>query len=75
MPVSLASGAKHPVSFFARTRATKQKKLPELLDPGVASSPLQRMRLLIRSVGRLFPLEDSVRRYCEHLRRQPGASR
>jgi hypothetical protein len=27
-----------------------------------------------RSSGRLFQLEDSVRRYCEHLRRQAGGS-
>jgi hypothetical protein len=27
-----------------------------------------------RGSGRLFQLEDSVRRYCEHLRRQMGGS-
>jgi hypothetical protein len=27
-----------------------------------------------RGSGRLFQLEDSVRRYCEHLRRQAGGS-
>jgi hypothetical protein len=27
-----------------------------------------------RGSGRLFQLEDSVRRYCEHLRRQTGGS-
>jgi hypothetical protein len=27
-----------------------------------------------RGSGRLFRLEDSVRRYCEHLRRQMGGS-
>ena len=27
-----------------------------------------------RGSGRLFELEDSVRRYCEHLRRQMGGS-
>jgi len=27
-----------------------------------------------RGSGRLFQLEDSVRRYCEHLRRQTGRS-
>jgi len=27
-----------------------------------------------RGPGRLFQLEDSVRRYCEHLRRQTGRS-
>ena len=27
-----------------------------------------------RSSGRLFQLEDSVRRYCEHLRRQTSGS-
>ena len=26
--------------------------------------------IIERGAGRLFPLEDSVRRYCEHLRRQ-----
>ena len=24
--------------------------------------------------GRLYPLEDSVRRYCDHIRRQSGAT-
>ena len=28
----------------------------------------------VRGSGRLFQLEDSVRRYCEHLRRQTGGS-
>src|SRR5262245_50951151 len=28
----------------------------------------------VSSFGRLFQLEDSVRRYCEHLRRQTGGS-
>jgi hypothetical protein len=27
-----------------------------------------------RGAGRLYPLEDSVRRYCDHLRRQASGS-
>jgi hypothetical protein len=30
---------------------------------------LAKAGVIERGVGRLFPLEDSVRRYCEHLRR------
>jgi hypothetical protein len=31
---------------------------------------LAKAGVIERAAGRLFPLEDSVRRYCEHLRRQ-----
>jgi hypothetical protein len=31
---------------------------------------LAKAGIIERSSARLFPLEDSVRRYCEHLRRQ-----
>ena len=31
---------------------------------------LARAGIIERSAGRLYPLEDSVRRYCDHLRRQ-----
>jgi hypothetical protein len=33
---------------------------------------LAKAGIIERSSARLFPLEDSVRRYCEHLRRQLG---
>jgi hypothetical protein len=33
---------------------------------------LAKAGIIERSSARLFPLEDSVRRYCEHLRRQAG---
>ena len=32
---------------------------------------LAKAGVIERSAGRLFPLEDSVRRYCAHLRSQP----
>ena len=33
---------------------------------------LAKQGVIERGSGRLFQLEDSVRRYCEHLRRQTG---
>jgi hypothetical protein len=35
---------------------------------------LAKAGVIERGSGRLFQLEDSVRRYCEHLRRQTDAS-
>ncbi len=35
---------------------------------------LAKAGIIERGSSRLFPLEDSVRRYCEHLRRQVGSS-
>jgi len=35
---------------------------------------LAKAGIIERSSARLFPLEDSVRRYCDHLRRQTDAS-
>ena len=35
---------------------------------------LTKAGVIERGAGRLFDLEDSVRRYCEHLRRQAGGS-
>jgi hypothetical protein len=35
---------------------------------------LAKAGIIERSVGRVFSLEDSVRRYCEHLRRRVGGS-
>ena len=35
---------------------------------------LAKIGIIERSSARLFPLEDSVRRYCEHLRRQTSGS-
>ena len=34
---------------------------------------LAKAGVIERGAGTFFPLEDSVRRYCEHLRRQPAA--
>jgi hypothetical protein len=33
---------------------------------------LAKVGVIERGAGRLFPLEDSVRRYCEHIRRHAG---
>jgi hypothetical protein len=35
---------------------------------------LAKAGIIERGNGRVFPLEDSVRRYCDYLRRQTGAS-
>jgi hypothetical protein len=35
---------------------------------------LAKAGVIERGAGRLFPLEDSVRRYCDHIRRQAGGS-
>jgi hypothetical protein len=35
---------------------------------------LAKAGVIERAAGRLFPFEDSVRRYCEHLRSQHNAS-
>jgi hypothetical protein len=35
---------------------------------------LAKVGVIERGPARLFPLEDSVRRYCEYLRRQMGVS-
>jgi hypothetical protein len=35
---------------------------------------LAKAGIIERGAGRLYPLEDSVRRYCDHLRRQQTAS-
>ncbi len=35
---------------------------------------LAKAGIIERSSGRLFPLEDSIRRYCEYLRKQTGIS-
>jgi hypothetical protein len=35
---------------------------------------LAKAGIIERSSARFFPLEDSVRRYCEHLRRRAGGS-
>jgi hypothetical protein len=35
---------------------------------------LAKVGIIERSSAKLFPLEDSVRRYCEHLRRQTSGS-
>jgi hypothetical protein len=35
---------------------------------------LAKAGVIERGPARLFPLEESVRRYCEHLRRQTGVS-
>jgi hypothetical protein len=35
---------------------------------------LAKAGVIERGTGRLFPLEDSVRRYCDYLRRQAGGS-
>ena len=35
---------------------------------------LAKAGVIERTAGRLFPLEDSVRRYCEHLRSRPTIS-
>jgi len=35
---------------------------------------LAKAGVIERGAGRLFPLEDSVRRYCDYLRRQVGGS-
>jgi len=69
-----------------QTRDQNKEKHPngETLLPAVSSNTLARCfgvspkviydlakaGILERSSARLFPLEDSVRRYCEHLRRQ-----
>jgi len=36
---------------------------------------LAKAGIINRGIGRVFPLEESVRLYCEHLRRQIGGSR
>jgi hypothetical protein len=33
---------------------------------------LAKAGIIVRGSGRLYPLEDSVRRYCDHIRRQSG---
>jgi hypothetical protein len=33
---------------------------------------LAKVGVIERGAGRLFPLEDSVHRYCEHIRRHAG---
>jgi hypothetical protein len=33
---------------------------------------LAKIGVIERGAGRLFPLEDSLRRYCEHIRRHAG---
>jgi hypothetical protein len=48
---------------------------PHILARCLGVSPkviydLAKAGIIERSSARLFPLEDSVRRYCEHLRRQ-----
>ena len=48
----------------ANTLARTPKIIYDLTKEGVIE----------RGSGRLFQLEDSVRRYCEHLRRQTGGS-
>jgi len=55
-----------PVSAntLARCLGVSPKVIYDLAKAGVIE----------RGAGRLFSLEDSVRRYCEHLRRQTGAS-
>jgi hypothetical protein len=35
---------------------------------------LAKAGIIERGAGRLYPLEDSVRRYCDHLRRQQAPS-
>src|SRR5262249_54705792 len=49
---------------LARCLGVTPKIIYDLMKEGVIE----------RGSGRLFQLEDSVRRYCEHLRRQTGGS-
>jgi hypothetical protein len=49
---------------LARCLGVTPKIIYDLMKEGVIE----------RGSGRLFQLEDSVRRYCEHLRRQTGRS-
>ena len=35
---------------------------------------LTKVGVIEHGPGRLYPLEDSVRRYCDHIRRQSGSS-
>jgi hypothetical protein len=53
--------------------------IPQHLYENVYSTPkvvydLAKAGVIERGPARLFPLEESVRRYCEHLRRQTGVS-
>lgn len=47
---------------LARILGVTPKELHDLCKAGV----------LVRGAGRMFELEDSVRRYCEHVRGQVG---
>jgi hypothetical protein len=49
---------------LARLVGASPKEIYDLAKAGV----------LKRGAGRLFPLEDAVRRYCEHIRRQAAVS-
>jgi hypothetical protein len=51
-------------NILARCLGVTPKVIYDLTKEGVIE----------RGAGRLFQLEDSVRRHCEHLRRQTGRS-
>src|SRR5215472_15677972 len=65
-PVQRRAAASGGLSHYsgARCLGVTPKVICDLTKEGVIE----------RGSGRLFQLEDSVRRYCEHLRRQTGGS-
>jgi hypothetical protein len=77
-----------PTPMKFRDDDKEQKSNGELPLPAISANALARCLgvtpkviydltkagIIERGSGRLFPLEESVRRYCEHLRQRAGGS-